>query len=73
MDISVLDLLIFWLKVKVWQTLPIFFNLYGKKGSFEHFIGNINQSDALSVSLCIKLSQMNGFVKSIMIINAQIF
>ena len=31
-------------------------NLYGKKGSFKYFIGYINETDALPVPLCIKLT-----------------
>ena len=36
---------------------------YGKKGSFKYFIGYINEADAFSVPLCIKIPQMNGYVK----------
>ena len=35
----------------------------GKKGSFKYFIGYMNETDAFPVPLCIKLSQMNGYVK----------
>ena len=36
---------------------------YGKKCSFKYFIGYINETHAFPVSLCIKLPQMNGYVK----------
>ena len=36
---------------------------YGKKGSFKFFIGYINKTDALPIPLCIKLPQMNEYVK----------
>ena len=36
---------------------------YTKKGSFKYFIGYINETNVFSVSLCIKLPQMNGYVK----------
>ena len=36
---------------------------YGKKCSFKYFIGYINETDAFPVPLCIKLPQMNGYVK----------
>ena len=34
-----------------------------KKGSFKYFIEYINETDAFPVPLCIKLPQMNGYVK----------
>ena len=36
---------------------------YGKKGSLKYFIGHTNENDAFPVPLCIKLPQMNGYVK----------
>ena len=36
---------------------------YGKKASYKYFIGYINEADAFPVRLCIKLPQMNGYVK----------
>ena len=36
---------------------------YCKKGSFKYFIGYINEPDSFLVPLCIKLPQMNGYVK----------
>ena len=36
---------------------------FGKKGSFKYFIEYIKESDAFPVPLCIKLPQMNGYVK----------
>ena len=36
---------------------------YTKKGFFKYFIGYTNETDAFSVPLCIKLPQMNGYVK----------
>ena len=51
MDISVLDLLTSWLKVKAWQTLLIFFNLYVRKGSFKYFIRYINEFVSLSLKI----------------------
>ena len=38
-------------------------DLYGKKSSFKYFIGYINETDAFSVPLCIKIYLMNGYVK----------
>ena len=38
-------------------------NSYGKKGSFKYFVGYTNEIDAFPIPLCIKLSQMNGYVK----------
>ena len=37
--------------------------LYGKKGLFKYFIGYINETDTFPVPLCIKLPQMNGYIK----------
>ena len=37
--------------------------LYCKKGSFEYFIGYIGETNAFPISLCIKLPQVNGYVK----------
>ena len=36
---------------------------YGKKGSFKYFIGYINKTYAFPVPLCIKLPQINAYVK----------
>ena len=36
---------------------------YGKKGSLKYFIGHTNENDAFPVPLCIKLPQMNRYVK----------
>ena len=36
---------------------------YDKKGSFKYFIGYIDEGDAFPVLLCIKISQMNRYVK----------
>ena len=36
---------------------------YGKKGSFKCFIWYINEADAFPVLLCIKVPQMNVYVK----------
>ena len=33
------------------------------KSSFNHFIGYINKTDAFPIPSCIKLSQMNGYIK----------
>ena len=38
-------------------------NSYGKKGSFKYFIGYKNETDPFPAPLCIKLPQMNGYVK----------
>ena len=38
-------------------------DLYCKKGSFKYFIGHIDEIDAFPVPLCIKIPQMNGYVK----------
>ena len=38
-------------------------DLYGKKSSFKYFIGYINETDAFSVPLYIKLPRMNGYAK----------
>ena len=36
---------------------------YDNKGSFKYFIGYIHNGNAFPVPLCIKLPQMNGYVK----------
>ena len=36
-------------------------NLYGKKGSFQYFIGYISETNAFPIPLCIKLPQMNEY------------
>ena len=36
---------------------------YGNKGSFKYFIGYINKNDPFPAPLCIKLPQMNGYIK----------
>ena len=38
-------------------------DLYGKKGSFKYFIEYISETNAFPTLLCIKLLQMNGYVK----------
>ena len=38
-------------------------DLYRKKGLFKYFIGYISENNAFSISLCIKLSQMNRSAK----------
>ena len=38
-------------------------DLYGKKGSFKYFIGYISETNAFPMTLCIKLSQMNIYIK----------
>ena len=38
-------------------------DLYGKKGSFKYFIGYIHEGNVFPILLCIKLPQMNGYVK----------
>ena len=38
-------------------------DLYRKKSSFKCFVGYINESDAFSAPLCVKLPQTNGYVK----------
>ena len=35
----------------------------GKKGSFKCFTYYINETDPFSVPLCIKLCQVNGYIK----------
>ena len=37
--------------------------LYDKKCLFKYFIGYISETSALPIPLCIKLPQMNGYVK----------
>ena len=36
---------------------------FGKKGSFKYFIGYIHEGNAFPIPLCIKPSQMKGYVK----------
>ena len=36
---------------------------YSKKGSFNNFVGYVNETDAFLVASCIKLAHMNGYVK----------
>ena len=36
---------------------------YGNKGSYKYFIGYIYEGTALPSPLCIKLSQMNKYIK----------
>ena len=36
---------------------------YGNKGSFKYFIGYINNDSTFPIPLCIKIPQINGYVK----------
>ena len=38
---------------------------YGNIGSFKYFTGYINNCNAFPIPLCIKLPQINGYVKNI--------
>ena len=38
-------------------------DLYGNKGSFKYFIGYIHMGNFSTIPFCIKLPQMNGYVK----------
>ena len=38
-------------------------DLYGKRSSFIYLIGYISETNAFPIPLCIKLPQMNGYIK----------
>ena len=38
-------------------------DLYGNKGPFKYFIGYIHMGNFSTIPFCIKLPQMNGYVK----------
>ena len=42
---------------------------YRKKGLFKYFIGYINEADAFPAPLCIKIPQMNGYAKYLLVLD----
>ena len=50
-------------KVEIRRTALSQKYLYSTKGSFKYFIGYINETDAFPVPSCIKLPQINGYLK----------